>query len=337
MYAIPGPDRMEHKEEMVRFLGEFYVGQWFGWVVAVSIGLLLISAGNTALNGLISIQFLMSVDGELPAPLRKLNRHGVPIIPLIIATIVPIVVLVFIHDILTLAQLYAIGVVGAILINVGSTATDKSIVISKPIRLMMALSALVLLFVETSIAVDKPKATIFAGLVLVTGLGARALAQRAKVRVPAPVPVPAAAPPPRRRARRALPTSRFLVAMKDANERLLKFAIEESRHRNAFLFVLRVKEIAVGNLPERIFLESNGAERRIEELCATANVDYQYLQVPSYEVGYTIAEQAATFGVERVIIGAERRNRLENVLKGSVMRSLSGLLPEDVQLVIFGG
>ena len=125
--------------------------------------------------------------------------------------------------------------------------------------------------------------------------------------------------------------------MKDANERLLKFAIEESRHRNAFLFVLRVKEIAVGNLPERIFLESNGAERRIEELCATANVDYQYLQVPSYEVGYTIAEQAATFGVERVIIGAERRNRLENVLKGSVMRSLSGLLPEDVQLVIFGG
>ena len=337
MYAIPGLDRMEHKEEMVRFLGEFYVGQWFGWVVAVSIGLLLISAGNTALNGLISIQFLMSVDGELPAPLRKLNRHGVPIIPLIIATIVPIVVLVFIHDILTLAQLYAIGVVGAILINVGSTATDKSIVISKPIRLMMALSALVLLFVETSIAVDKPKATIFAGLVLVTGLGARALAQRAKVRVPAPVPVPAAAPPPRRRARRALPTSRFLVAMKDANERLLKFAIEESRHRNAFLFVLRVKEIAVGNLPERIFLESNGAERRIEELCATANVDYQYLQVPSYEVGYTIAEQAATFGVERVIIGAERRNRLENVLKGSVMRSLSGLLPEDVQLVIFGG
>jgi hypothetical protein len=84
-------------------------------------------------------------------------------------------------------------------------------------------------------------------------------------------------------------------------------------------------------------LESNGVEARIHEICDKFGIDYQYIQVPSYEVGYTIAEQAATFGVERLIIGAEKRNRLENVLKGSVMRSLSGLLPEDVQLVIFGG
>ena len=90
-------------------------------------------------------------------------------------------------------------------------------------------------------------------------------------------------------------------------------------------------------LDGRFILESNGVEQRIHEICDKAGIDYQYLQVPSYEVGYTIAEQAATFGVERLIIGAEKRNRLENVLKGSVMRSLSGLLPEDVQLVIFGG
>ena len=55
------------------------------------------------------------------------------------------------------------------------------------------------------------------------------------------------------------------------------------------------------------------------------------------DVGYTIAEQAATFGVERVIIGAEQRSRLEYVLKGSVMKALSSLLPEEVQLVIYGG
>ena len=50
-----------------------------------------------------------------------------------------------------------------------------------------------------------------------------------------------------------------------------------------------------------------------------------------------VAEQAATFGVERVTSGAEKRGRLEYALKGSVMKSLSQLLPEDVQLVIFGG
>jgi len=36
-------------------------------------------------------------------------------------------------------------------------------------------------------------------------------------------------------------------------------------------------------------------------------------------------------------MGATKRSVLENVLRGSVMRSLSVLLPEDVQLVIFGG
>ena len=52
-----------------------------------------------------------------------------------------------------------------------------------------------------------------------------------------------------------------------------------------------------------------------------------------------ISETAAKVrqNVERVIIGAQQRSRLEYVLKGSVMRSLSSLLPEDVQLVIFGG
>ena len=335
MHAIPG--LTGGTEDMVRVIGEYYVGDWFGWVVAASLGLLLISAGNTAMNGLVSVQFLMSLDGELPAPLRRLNKNGVPVLPLVISTVAPILVLLVVNDILTLASLYAIGVVGAVFINIGSTATDKTLPVGKITRAFMCAVAIVLFFIEISIAVEKHYAALFAGIVLFVGLSARAITQRARARrpveaIPAPVPVPV-----RRRARKAMPTSRFLVATKDVNEKLLKFALEEAKARNAFLFVLNVKEIAVGALPERIILESNGVEQRIHEICDKAGIDYQYLQVPSYEVGYTIAEQAATFGVERLIIGAEKRNRLENVLKGSVMRSLSGLLPEDVQLVIFGG
>lgn len=335
MHAIPG--LTGGTEDMVRVIGEHYVGDWFGWVVAASLGLLLISAGNTAMNGLISVQFLMSLDGELPAPLRRLNKNGVPIIPLVISTIAPILVLMVVNDILTLASLYAIGVVGAVFINIGSTATDRKLPIGRITRVFMGVVAIVLFFIEISIAVEKSFAALFAGIVLFVGISARAVAQRSRARKPVeavPAPVPA---PVRRRARKAMPTSRFLVATKDVNEKLLKFALEEAKARNAFLFVLNVKEIAVGALPERIVLESNGVESRIHELCERSGIDYQYLQVPSYEVGYTIAEQAATYGVERLIIGAEKRNRLENVLKGSVMRSLSGLLPEDVQLVIFGG
>jgi amino acid transporter len=92
MHAVQGLNPGGHKEYILHFLGEHDVGPWFGWFVAFSLGTLLISAGNTALNDLISIQFLMAVDKELPLSLRKLNSHGVPIIPLMVTTILPIAV-----------------------------------------------------------------------------------------------------------------------------------------------------------------------------------------------------------------------------------------------------
>ena len=337
MLAIKGLNQGDHLEDMIRFLAEHYVGKWFGLVVAASLGVLLISAGNTALNDLISIQFLMSVDRELPSSLRILNRHGVPVIPLVVATTIPIVVLLLIGDVEMLSHLYAIGLVGAMTINLGSTATDKTISLKKLVRGFMMVSATVLLLIEFSIAVNKTQAVIFASSILVAGLGARSIARRRYRELP-PVPeaAEAAIPVPQRKLR-AIPSTKYLLAMKDMNEKLLRFSIEEAKARNALLFVLRVKEIAVGALPAQLDMPTNGQERAIERICYDAGIDYRSLKIPSYDVGYTIAEQAATFGVERVIIGAEKRSRLESVLKGSVMRSLSSLLPDEIQLVIFGG
>ncbi len=337
MLAIPAMVPGQHKEDMIRFLGEHYVGPWFGWVVAFSIGTLLISAGNTALNGLISIQFLMSVDGELPAPLRKLNRHGVPVWPLILTTLAPILVLIVIRDFQTLSHLYAIGLVGAMVINLGSTSTDKSVSLGPFVRGFMVVSATILFLVEISIAIEKKEATIFAAIILVVGLAARYVARRKAIPVPELVPVQAISTVVRKRRRPSMPSAKFLLALKDSNDKLLRFALEEARQRKALLFILRVKEISVGVLPERLSMSTNGVEEHIEQVCSDSGVDYQIISMPSYEVGYTIAEQAATFGVDRVILGATRRNVLENVLRGSVVRSLSSYLPEDVQLIIFGG
>ncbi len=134
-----------------------------------------------------------------------------------------------------------------------------------------------------------------------------------------------------------MPSAKFLLAFKDTNDRLLRFAIEEAKQRKALLFILRVKEISVGVLPEKMSMSTNGVEEQIDKVCSESGVDYQIISIPSYDVGYTIAEQAATFGVDRVILGATRRSVLENMLRGSVIRSLSSYLPEDVQLIIFGG
>jgi amino acid transporter/nucleotide-binding universal stress UspA family protein len=338
MHAIHGLSPGDHREDMLRFLGEHYVGPWFGWFVAFSLGILLISAGNTALNDLISIQFLMAVDKELPLSLRKLNQHGVPFIPLIITTLLPILVLLMIQDVETLSHLYAIGLVGAMTINLGSTATDKSVSMRPYIKILMLVSTFVLFLIETSIAVKKHEATIFAGLILLLGLVTR---QVVKWRLSSkPIPAETVAVPlvtTRKRRRTSIPSTKYLLAIKDINDRLLKFALDEAKQRGALLFILRVKEIAVGTLPERMEMKVNGTEEHIDKVCSTAGIDYQIISIPSYEVGYTIAEQAATFGVDRVIMGATKRSVLENMLRGSVMRSLSALLPEDVQLVIFGG
>jgi amino acid transporter len=337
MHAVQGLIPGDHRDDMLRFLGEHYVGPWFGIFVALSLGVLLISAGNTAINDLISIQFLMSVDKELPSFLRKLNRHGVPIWPLIFATLVPIIVLIAISDVEQLSHLYAIGLVGAMTINLGSTATDKTVSLKPRWKILMLISAAVMFLIEVSIVVEKHQATIYAGIILLVGLGARYLVHRKQVGIAVPVEVPITLSPTRKRRRTTMPTAKYLLAIKDVNDRLLKFALDEAKQRGALLFVLRVKEIAVGTLPERMEMKVNGTEEHIEKICSAAGIDYQIISIPSYEVGYTIAEQAATFGVDRVIMGATKRSVLENMLRGSVMRSLSALLPEDVQLVIFGG
>jgi len=335
MHAVP--NLTGHAEDMVRFLGEHYVGQWFGWVVAFALGLLLISAGNTALNGLISIQFLMAVDRELPTSLRKLNKYGVPTIPLILGTAIPVVVLLLVNSVLTLAQLYAIGVVGAIVINIFSTSTDHSFELSRHSRIWMMVSAVILFLVEISIAVQKPLATVYATAVLVVGLGARAIAHRRQAPVGVGAPVPSEAVPAKRRRVRKASAFKYIVAVQEKSDRLLKFAIEEAKARDAMLIVLRIKEIAVGALPQTLEMRFNGEEHRLEELCLAAGINYQIISIPSNEVGYTIVEQAALFGADRVMLGATHRSVLEKALRGNVVRSVSTLLPEEIQLIIYGG
>ena len=64
--------------------------------------------------------------GKLPRRFTRLNRYGVPIIPLCIAVGLPIIVLWLSADFNSLAGLYAIGVVGAITVNLGSCTFNKT-------------------------------------------------------------------------------------------------------------------------------------------------------------------------------------------------------------------
>src|ERR1041384_6175783 len=155
--------------DMLRFIGEQFatasfspaVGQIFGWVVGIVFCLLLLSAANTAIVAMIGLLYMMSRDREMPRQFRQLNRHGVPIYPLLIALGLPTVVLLFVANFTALAGLYAIGVVGAIAVNVGSCTFNRSVGFTWYDRVLFGATFCILFFVEITLAHTKPDALFF--------------------------------------------------------------------------------------------------------------------------------------------------------------------------------
>src|SRR6184192_4174674 len=171
------------RDYMLRYMGQVFVGgalgppfgHIFAVIVSIVFGLLLLSASNTAIVDLIAIQFLMSRDRELPKIFQKLNNWGVPNAATLLATIVPMLLVVIVKDMSGLADLYAVGVVGAIATNLGATATDRKLSIEAWERTLMFSTFIVMASIEMSLLIDKPNARYFAVTILAVGLILRGL------------------------------------------------------------------------------------------------------------------------------------------------------------------
>jgi amino acid transporter len=168
------------REDMLVAIGEYLVpgtlGKVYGWAIGVAYGLLLIFAGNTALIDITNVTYALARDSELPKGYTKLNKkYGVPVWGLFTAGIMPIVtVLVVGSSIEALAALYAIGVVGAVTMNLaGTTLQVKGFE-----RLITGFGAFIMSFLFVTLVVTKMEATLFASVVLVLGLTARALQKK---------------------------------------------------------------------------------------------------------------------------------------------------------------
>jgi amino acid transporter/nucleotide-binding universal stress UspA family protein len=179
------PDQITHRSEelkehqelaedaVLRVMAVHYVNPWFGWICGLVFGALLLSAVNTAVADMISIQYVMSRDTELPHFITRLNKFGVPWLALIAAVGLPVIILTIFQDVATLSNLYAVGVVGAIAINLGSCAYNKQMPIKKWERTCLAILAVIMVCIEATLVWDKPDARYFAGFVLFAGLAAR--------------------------------------------------------------------------------------------------------------------------------------------------------------------
>jgi amino acid transporter/nucleotide-binding universal stress UspA family protein len=359
MLSVPksfAPELIAHKEDMLRFLGEHYAtlagGEWFGHVFSVFVGIvfgfLLISAVNTAIVALIGVVYMMAQDGEMPPQFAGLNKHGVPRIPLIVAVAIPILVLAIMRQFEALAGLYAIGVVGAISVNLGACTFNKKLGLRMYERLIMGATFLVLALVEITIAKTKPDALFFAVCVLGVGLGFRTYSHQIAglktltvTRKVAEMVTPDLAAKMQTRLQEG---HRIMVAARGLTP-VLTFALDEAQLRSATLYVLYVKEIAVfyargptaagrpkwQDDPEAAAIMSTmvklGAERGISVLPVYA---------VSEDTASTILDLSATMGVDYLIIGASQRPAMVKLLRGSVATNVAQQLPESIHLLIFG-
>src|SRR5207244_11296872 len=129
-----------------------WFGQAFGWVVGIVFLLLLLSAANTAIVAMIGLLYMMARDGEMPPHFKRLNRHGVPLYPLLIAIGLPTVVLLTATNFEGLAGLYAIGVVGAITVNLGSCGSNRSIGCTWYDRVLFYVTLCIVVFVGRALS-----------------------------------------------------------------------------------------------------------------------------------------------------------------------------------------
>jgi len=346
----------ERRDDMLRFLGEQFggmafgsgFGTVFGLIVGLVVGFLLLSAVNTAITALIGLLFMMAHDGEMPRSFNKLNLHGVPWWPLVIAILMPVGVVLVSTDLESLAGLYAIGVVGAITVNLGSCAVNKELRFHWFERVLMGATFLVMFGIEVTIAKTKPDALFFAACVLGLGLALRAFAQKkAGLRTLTVTEEVAAAIGPE-----SIPgfnlnlssTQTILVAARGLTP-VLSFALEEARLRKASLYVLYVKELAVtfaGPLPTTAKLrwqDDKEAARIMYAMLAYGRAS-EVAVVPMFAISVdpagTILDLSATIGVDILMLGTSHRRTLASLLKGDVVTEVAKNLPENIQLLIYG-
>ena len=362
MLSLPNTPKMikmlnDRSDDMLRFLGEQYgggafglhFGQIFGAVIGLVVGLLLLSAVNTAIGAMIGLMYMLARDREMPRQFTRLNSHGVPWAPLLVAVILPVILVILSDNLNSLADMYAIGVVGAITVNLGSSCFNKRLGLNWREFGIMLVTFAILFCVEVTIAKTKPAALFFAACVLGVGFGLRWYAmKRAGFETvmltreqAAAVTKPEQLAPFRPNFE---PGQAILVAARGFTP-VLKFALEEAKLRQGNLYVLYIKQLSVA-LPgplatsERPRWQNDRQASEIMygvlDLARDAGVSALPVYAVSDNPAGTIVDIAATLGVDMLMLGSPHRSALAKLLRGDVVTEVARSLPENIQLVIHG-
>lgn len=315
-------------------------GLWLGKMGAIMFGLLLVSAANTVIVDMVGVLYSLGRDRELPGSLTKLNYSGVPRWPLLIACVAPaLVILVFGTAIDALSNLYAIGVCGAISMNVICCAINKRLPLTRFQRGGMWVIGGVVSAIWVTIALTKHDATIFAGGLVALALAFRFISQRM-------VSTRAAMPEPEmgwlsalRQVQPAFDPSRPRIMLAARGRNQAEFAVDLARRKKSTLFViyvrnLRVMEMGTSGVPN---IEADPDAQ--ESLGTVAVLAHQYgvPMVPIYVCSPNIAEEildyTVTYGCDTLILGKSKRKPFARRIEGDVVAEVAQHLPSEVALI----
>lgn len=348
---VNAPGAVGVRDYMLRYMGQVFgghafgpgFGQAFGVIVSVVFALLLLSATNTAIVDLITIQFLMARDRELPGIFQKLNQWGVPSAGMLLATIVPMLLVIVVKDMSGLADLYAVGVVGAIATNLGATCTDRMAELKRSERILMFTTFVVMAAIEISLLVEKPHARYFAFTILAVGLVMRGLVQERRIRLgktatdPGPL-VNLSSLGQLASARRDARSDRSILCAVRSCGRTLDYALRQAEETGRQLYLLFVREQRFLTDDDRNRKWPEDEEARTIFQCAKQFAGVRpplFCYAVSESAPEAIVDIAATVGASLLILGAPRRNALVSLLRGSVIREVSDHLPEEIGLVVY--
>jgi amino acid transporter/nucleotide-binding universal stress UspA family protein len=362
--AHSGQAEEDMKNKVVRVMGEIYVHHYFGVVCGIVFGLLLVSAVNTVIGGMMSVAYVMARDTELPHFFTRLNLFGVPWIGLIPALLVPCVLLLIFSTLETLADLYAIGVVGAIAINLTCCTINLKLSVRRWERFCIGAIAAVMIAIELTLAYQKFYALIFVSIILIVGLGARFFTKTylpARQRMLAgptqeqlkaaryrgiPVMEPQAPAEVRPAPTFGTPAEELdmsrphvMVATR-GGQRLMQFAADYAKQTGAILFVIYVRQLvvqfAMGSSGPSLDEDTEAQKvfASAEEACKRRNVAMVPIYVVSRDVADSILDFAATYDVKALLMGVSRQGTLLRALRGDVLTSVADQLPQDIPLLI---
>ena len=126
---------------------------------------------------------------------------------------------------------------------------------------------------------------------------------------------------------------------------MLGFALDEAQLRNAALYVLYVKEIAVfygrgptppGRPKWQDDPEAAAIMSAMLKLGEERGVSILPIYAVSDDAATTILDLAATLGVDYLVIGASQRTAMTKLLRGSVATNVAQQLPDSIHLIIYG-